>query len=68
MHTTHLLHTPHPHTSHPHTSHPHTYTQFAYTAGAYAVAKRVAAVLWRECVESDSGGDGEWEEEEQLYK
>lgn len=58
--------------SHTHTFIHHTlthHTQCAYTTGAYTVAKRVAAVLWREYVESDSGGDGQGEEEElQLYK
>ena len=34
-----------------------THSQCAYTAGVHRVAKKAAAVLWRECVGSD-GGDG----------
>jgi len=38
--------------------------QCAYTAGVHSVAKKAAAVLWRECVRSDGGDGGEREGEQ----
>jgi len=57
IHHTHTSHTCiHPHT---HYTYSHSHSQCAYTAGVHSVAKKAAAVLWRECVWSDGGDGGE---------
>jgi len=66
-HTSHRAYIHHTHTTHtPHTHHTysHSHSQCAYTAGVHSVAKKAAAVLWRECVRSDGGDGGEREGEE----